>query len=226
MMRRWPNLDREAIGVSNRKQAMIPDGATVIDPVGTAPGLVVPPREGIRPTVVVLPGPPRELQPMWATATRTDAFARRDRGRDGLPAGDPAAVRDPGVGDRQHAARRGGRAGWSSSRSRSPPACGAGEIEIATRYEPAGAAGLRGVRRVHPRPPRATRCSPSDGVDGRRAGREAAERPQGRRRRVRDRRADGRAGSPSAPAPRDTSPAGSSPTRTRRSVAGRASTRR
>src|SRR5438270_10082572 len=63
LMRRWPNLDREAIRVSNRKQAMIPEGATVIDPVGTAPGLVVPPRDGVRPTVVVLPGPPRELQP-------------------------------------------------------------------------------------------------------------------------------------------------------------------
>ena len=75
LMRRWPNLDREAIRVSNRKQAMIPEGATVIDPVGTAPGLVVPPRDGVRPTVVVLPGPPRELQPMWETASGTDAFA-------------------------------------------------------------------------------------------------------------------------------------------------------
>ncbi|HEY2160695.1 MAG TPA: competence/damage-inducible protein A [Solirubrobacteraceae bacterium] len=74
LMTRWPNLDREAIRVSNRKQAMVPEGATVIDPVGTAPGLVVPPREGVRPTVVVLPGPPRELQPMWRTALRTEAF--------------------------------------------------------------------------------------------------------------------------------------------------------
>ena len=66
---RWPHLDQDAIRASNRKQAVIPEGATVIEPVGTAPGLVVPPaagREG--PTVVVLPGPPRELQPMWRTA--------------------------------------------------------------------------------------------------------------------------------------------------------------
>src|SRR5947209_15498629 len=75
LMRRWPNLDREAIRVSNRKQAMIPEGATVIDPVGTAPGLVVPPRDGERPAVVVLPGSPRELQPTWETASGTDAFA-------------------------------------------------------------------------------------------------------------------------------------------------------
>ena len=77
MMKRWPGLDPEAIRSSNRKQAVIPEGATVLDPVGTAPGLVVPPAAGPRsgdPTVVVLPGPPRELQPMWATATRTEAF--------------------------------------------------------------------------------------------------------------------------------------------------------
>lgn len=69
MRARWPHLDQDAIRASNRKQAVIPEGATVIEPVGTAPGLVVPPaagREG--PTVVVLPGPPRELQPMWRTA--------------------------------------------------------------------------------------------------------------------------------------------------------------
>jgi nicotinamide-nucleotide amidase len=81
MMRRWPDLDPEAVLASNRKQAMVPAGATVIDPVGTAPGLVVPPSEGQGgPTVVVLPGPPRELQPMWETATETDAFARAVRG--------------------------------------------------------------------------------------------------------------------------------------------------
>lgn len=49
-----------------RKQAVVPDGATVIPPVGTAPGLIVPPAEGRDgPPVVVLPGPPRELQGMW-----------------------------------------------------------------------------------------------------------------------------------------------------------------
>jgi nicotinamide-nucleotide amidase len=61
IMHRWPNLDPEAIRISNRKQAVIPRGATVLEPVGTAPGLVVPPLEGVHPTIVVLPGPPREL---------------------------------------------------------------------------------------------------------------------------------------------------------------------
>jgi nicotinamide-nucleotide amidase len=64
---RWRNLDVDAIRASNRKQALVPEGATVLEPVGTAPGLVVPGP----PTVLVLPGPPRELQPMWETALET-----------------------------------------------------------------------------------------------------------------------------------------------------------
>ena len=44
---------------------MVPEGATPIDPVGTAPGLVVPAGEQV---VIVLPGPPRELQGMWESA--------------------------------------------------------------------------------------------------------------------------------------------------------------
>ncbi len=43
LMVRWPNLDMDAVRAANRKQAVIPNGATVLDPVGTAPGLVVPP---------------------------------------------------------------------------------------------------------------------------------------------------------------------------------------
>ncbi|MBJ7329493.1 MAG: competence/damage-inducible protein A [Solirubrobacteraceae bacterium] len=72
---RWPNIDEEAIRAANRKQAMVPDGATVLEPIGTAPGLVVPPPEGSDgPTVVVLPGPPRELQPMWSRAVEAGAL--------------------------------------------------------------------------------------------------------------------------------------------------------
>jgi nicotinamide-nucleotide amidase len=75
LMSRWPDLDQEAIRRSNRKQALVPDGATVLEPVGTAPGLVVPPlADASGPTIVVLPGPPRELQPMWSAAVETEAF--------------------------------------------------------------------------------------------------------------------------------------------------------
>ncbi|HEX5929047.1 MAG TPA: competence/damage-inducible protein A [Solirubrobacterales bacterium] len=62
------NFDEEAVLEANRKQAMVPEGATPLDPVGTAPGLVVPAGEQV---VVVLPGPPRELQPMWPAALAT-----------------------------------------------------------------------------------------------------------------------------------------------------------
>jgi nicotinamide-nucleotide amidase len=59
------HFDEEAVREANRKQAMVPEGSTPLDPVGTAPGLVVP--AGGR-AVVVLPGPPRELRPMWPVA--------------------------------------------------------------------------------------------------------------------------------------------------------------
>ena len=59
------DFDEEAVMEANRKQAMVPEGAIALDPVGTAPGLVVPAGERV---VIVLPGPPRELQPMWPVA--------------------------------------------------------------------------------------------------------------------------------------------------------------
>ena len=75
LAKRFPDVDMEAVRIGNRKQAMVPEGATVLDPVGTAPGLVVPPPDGRDgPTIVVLPGPPRELQPMWGTAVATAAM--------------------------------------------------------------------------------------------------------------------------------------------------------
>jgi len=78
---RWPDIDEKALRASNRKQALVPVGATVLEPVGTAPGLVVPPSAGVAPTVVVLPGPPRELQPLWELAVGTDAFTAATGGR-------------------------------------------------------------------------------------------------------------------------------------------------
>ena len=67
-------FDPEALRAANRKQAMVPRGAQAIDPAGTAPGLVVPVEDG--PTVIVLPGPPRELQKMWESAVGTTAVER------------------------------------------------------------------------------------------------------------------------------------------------------
>jgi nicotinamide-nucleotide amidase len=80
LLQRWPDLDPAAVMASNRKQAIVPEGATVLEPVGTAPGLVVTPAAGGGPTVVVLPGPPRELQALWKAATGADAFHAAVRG--------------------------------------------------------------------------------------------------------------------------------------------------
>ena len=65
---RFPRIDQNpaARDVGIRKQALVPRGAVVLEPVGTAPGLVVSAEHG--PLVVVLPGPPRELTGMWPAA--------------------------------------------------------------------------------------------------------------------------------------------------------------
>jgi competence/damage-inducible protein CinA-like protein len=70
--RRGWRTDPAAMAAGIAKQAQVPSGATVLEPVGTAPGLVVPVAEGRSgPPVVVLPGPPSELQGMWPAAVAT-----------------------------------------------------------------------------------------------------------------------------------------------------------
>jgi nicotinamide-nucleotide amidase len=81
LMQRFADLEPAAVRASNRKQAIVPQGAEIIYPAGTAPGLVVPPLDHGGPTVVVLPGPPRELHEMWKAATRTDSFRAAIGGR-------------------------------------------------------------------------------------------------------------------------------------------------
>ena len=141
LMSRWPDLDADAVRRSNRKQAVIPSGATVLEPVGTAPGLVVAPGHGVtgpgRPTVVVLPGPPGELRPMWEAAVATDAFREAIVGATeyrreimrlfGIPESEIANTLE------QAAA-----AGVRLDDLEVTTCLRRGEIEVATRYEPAG----------------------------------------------------------------------------------------
>jgi nicotinamide-nucleotide amidase len=133
---RWPDLDQEAIRRSNRKQAMVPEGATVLEPVGTAPGLVVPPAPGSSgPTVVVLPGPPRELQPMWDAAVDTPAFREAVAGATvyrqhmlrlfGIPESE--------IADTMVRARE---AGVDLDALEITTCLRRGEVEVVTRYEP------------------------------------------------------------------------------------------
>ena len=123
LMSRWPGLDPDAVREANRKQAVVPLGATVLDPVGTAPGLVVPPASGSGPTVVVLPGPPRELHEMWEMARSTEALRAAIAGARSYRASDRAPVRAAGVRDREHAPRcRGSRRAARAARDHDLPA--------------------------------------------------------------------------------------------------------
>ncbi|MBA3733913.1 MAG: CinA family nicotinamide mononucleotide deamidase-related protein [Actinobacteria bacterium] len=65
-----PYVDFEA-GV--RKQATIPEGAISLGLAGTAPGLVL---EHGTTVVVVLPGPPSELQRLWSVALESEPVQR------------------------------------------------------------------------------------------------------------------------------------------------------
>jgi len=114
---------------------MIPTGATVLDPVGTAPGLVVPPLDGLHPTIVVLPGPPRELQPMWETARQTEAFQRAIAG---APTYRRGMLRLFEMPESEIAGTlRAAQAEWLNLGSLEITTClRRGEIEVTTRYEP------------------------------------------------------------------------------------------
>lgn len=131
LMGRREGVDFDAVMAANRKQAMVPEGAQVLDPVGTAPGVVVPGK----PTVVVLPGPPRELQPMWATAVATPAVAEAIAGRTeyrqntirmfGLP--ESGLAETLRIGETEIA---------DFDRLEITTCLRRGELEIVTRYEP------------------------------------------------------------------------------------------
>jgi nicotinamide-nucleotide amidase len=136
---RWPHLSEEAIRESNRKQAVVPAGATVLEPVGTAPGLVVPPAEARDgPTVVVLPGPPRELQPLWEEATRTAPFARAIRD---ATVYEQRTLRLFGMPESEIATtlRAAEQAGVALDEIEVTTCVRGGELEIVTRFEPRAA---------------------------------------------------------------------------------------
>jgi nicotinamide-nucleotide amidase len=134
LMARFSHWDFDAVRAANRKQALVPEGSFIIDPVGTAPGVVVPGK----PAVVVLPGPPRELQPMWRTAVASEPVQEAIAGRTeyrqetvrmfGLP--------ESGLADTLRDAEEGidGFAGLEIT-----TCLRRGEIEVVTRFEPEAA---------------------------------------------------------------------------------------
>jgi len=139
-MARFPDMDVEAVRAANRKQAMVPEGAFVLDPIGTAPGVVVPGR----PTVVVLPGPPKELQAMWPAAVATDAVAqaiaaRTDYRQDTVRM---FGVAESGLAETLRAAEA-QVAGFDALEITT--CLRRGEVEMVTRYEPEGAHAYRAL---------------------------------------------------------------------------------
>ncbi len=159
LMKRWPNIDPQAIIDANHKQATVPRGAEVLEPVGTAPGLVVPPSEpGAGPTIVVLPGPPRELQPMWATALESDGlrsaiagatvYRQRTMRMFGIPESEIAET-----------LRIAERDGIDLARIEVTTCLKRGEVEVVTRYEPAAETVYDCLRRTGPPSATATRSS-------------------------------------------------------------------
>jgi nicotinamide-nucleotide amidase len=136
LMTRWPNLDVAAIETGTTKQATIPAGASVLEPIGTAPGLVVEPAGGARgPAVVVLPGPPRELQPMFTQAVESGALRSALAGATtyrqrmlrlfGMPESEIAET-----------LRVAEREGIELERMEITTCLKRGEVEVVTRYEP------------------------------------------------------------------------------------------
>jgi nicotinamide-nucleotide amidase len=130
--RGW-RTDPAATAAATRKQAMVPAGARVLEPIGTAPGLVVPVAEGRSgPPVLVLPGPPREVHHMWPAAMVDPVVAAALAGRAelrqrtirlwGTPESELAATL------REHESALAGLEITTCLRG--------GEVEIVTRYSP------------------------------------------------------------------------------------------
>jgi nicotinamide-nucleotide amidase len=91
IVQRWRSrmssaADSEPLRDGIRKQAMVPQGAQSISPTGTAPGVAIPADDSRSlPAVLILPGPPRELQAMWPEALDSapvaEVLARRTQMR-------------------------------------------------------------------------------------------------------------------------------------------------
>lgn len=91
IVQRWRSrmssaADSEPLRAGIRKQAMVPIGAQSISPTGTAPGVAIPADDSRSlPAVLILPGPPRELQAMWPEALDSapiaEVLARRTQMR-------------------------------------------------------------------------------------------------------------------------------------------------
>ncbi len=84
VIRNWRKVSGDltpAMTAAIDKQALIPDGAEAVPPTGTAPGVAVAATDEL-PAILVLPGPPHEVQAMWASALATPAVVAAIADRD------------------------------------------------------------------------------------------------------------------------------------------------
>ena len=146
------SIDPEVAAAGVRKQALVPIGAEVLEPIGTAPGLVVPVADGRSgPPILVLPGPPHELQGMWPAAVDSplvqSALARRSELRQ-------STLRLWGTQEPELAATL-REAGDALAELEVTTCLRGGELEIVTRYGAAAAdayeALVQRVRQAHER---------------------------------------------------------------------------
>src|SRR5215213_157396 len=138
MARRGWRADPVETAAGVRKQALVPQGAEVLEPVGTAPGLVVPPADGRSgPPVLVLPGPPAELQGMWPAALASPVVQEALAGRTELR---QETVRLWGTLESQLAGFLRAQGQDDLAGLEITTCLRDGELEIVTRYEPAAQA--------------------------------------------------------------------------------------
>ncbi len=127
----------EAMAAGNRKQAIVPQGATVLGPAGTAPGLVIRPPGGRHgPLAVVLPGPPLELMQLWFAAMQTSEMREL---LERIEQADIETMRLFGISESQLAEtlRQAEAAGIALARLEITTCQHRGELEVTTRV-PAG----------------------------------------------------------------------------------------
>ena len=129
-----PALNRDG----DRKQALVPRGATVIPPAGTAPGLLLPFGSG---SALVLPGPPRELATVWERALELEPItALRERAGTLLR----HTLRVYGTGE-PAVARAFAAAGGDDGGTRTTICARALEVEVTIRAEPERRAALEAL---------------------------------------------------------------------------------
>ena len=129
-----PALNRDG----DRKQALVPHGATVIPPAGTAPGLLLALGDC---HVLVLPGPPRELAAVWRDALELEPIvALRDRAGTLLR----HTLRVYGAGE-PVVARAFAAAGGDAGGTRTTICARQLEVEVTVRAEPGSEAGLEAL---------------------------------------------------------------------------------